>query len=213
MAIKGITPFLWYESQAEEAAKLYTSVFGNSRITHVSRYGDGGPAPKGTVMVVAFELAGQRFTALNGGPHYKLSEAFSLLVDCTASRPRSTSAVGRAGRRRRLQCVWLAEGPFRPVLANQLCGPARPDDRRPRQCRARDGRHDDDDEDRHPRARESRRLTKRRLILKMHMSLDGFAGRPDNDNRFIFAGSDDALTDWTVAGVSQAGLHIMGRET
>jgi predicted 3-demethylubiquinone-9 3-methyltransferase (glyoxalase superfamily) len=83
MTIKSITPFLWFDSQAEEAASFYVSLFPNSKITHTSRYGDAGPGPKGSVMVVAFELDGQRFTALNGGPAYQLSEAFSLLVDCT----------------------------------------------------------------------------------------------------------------------------------
>ena len=83
MAIKSITPFLWFDHQAAEAANLYVSLFPNSRITHVSRYGDAGPGPKGSVMVVAFELDGRRFTALNGGSYQKLSEAFSLLVDCT----------------------------------------------------------------------------------------------------------------------------------
>ena len=83
MAIKSITPFLWFDHQAEEAVNLYVSLFPNSRITHVSRYGDAGPGPKGSVMVVAFELDGRRFTALNGGSYQKLSEAFSLLVDCT----------------------------------------------------------------------------------------------------------------------------------
>ena len=83
MTIKSITPFLWFNSEAEEAANFYLSLFPDSRITHVSRYGDAGPGPKGSAMVVAFELNGRRFTALNGGPTYKLSEAFSLLVDCT----------------------------------------------------------------------------------------------------------------------------------
>ena len=83
MTIKSITPFLWFDTCAEEAANFYVSLFPNSRITHVSRYGDAGPGPKGSAMVVAFELDGRRFTALNGGPAHKLSEAFSLLVDCT----------------------------------------------------------------------------------------------------------------------------------
>jgi predicted 3-demethylubiquinone-9 3-methyltransferase (glyoxalase superfamily) len=83
MAVIGITPFLWFNSCAEEAANFYVSLFPNSKIAHISRYGDTGPGPKGSVMVVAFELMGQRFTALNGGPSQKLSEAFSLLVDCT----------------------------------------------------------------------------------------------------------------------------------
>jgi predicted 3-demethylubiquinone-9 3-methyltransferase (glyoxalase superfamily) len=83
MTITSITPFLWFDTQADDAANFYVSLFPNSKITHVSRYGDAGPGPKGSVMVVGFELNGQRFTALNGGPTYKLSEAFSLLVNCT----------------------------------------------------------------------------------------------------------------------------------
>src|SRR4051812_19839197 len=83
MTIKSITPFLWFDTQAEDAAKFYVSLFPNSKITDVSRYGDAGPGPKGGVMVVAFELMGQRVTAMNGGPNFKLDEAFSFLVDCT----------------------------------------------------------------------------------------------------------------------------------
>src|SRR5215467_10642572 len=77
-----ITPFLWYDTQAEEAAKFYVSVFPKSRILKTARYGDAGPGPKGSVMTVEFELAGQRVIALNGGPVYKLTEAFSLSIDC-----------------------------------------------------------------------------------------------------------------------------------
>ncbi len=77
-----ITPFLWFDNNAEEAAQFYTSIFKNSRIVKVSRYGDAGPGPKGSVMVVNFQLAGQEFTALNGGPQFKLSEAFSFVVNC-----------------------------------------------------------------------------------------------------------------------------------
>jgi len=83
MTITSITPFLWFNTEAEDAAKLYISLFPNSRIKQVSRYGDAGPGPKGSVMVVSFELAGLGLTALNGGPTYKLDEAFSLLVNCT----------------------------------------------------------------------------------------------------------------------------------
>ena len=83
MAIKSITPFLWFDTQAEGAANFYVSLFPASKITHVSRYGDAGPGPKGSVMVVAFELNGQRLTAMNGGPTFKLTEAFSLMVNCT----------------------------------------------------------------------------------------------------------------------------------
>jgi predicted 3-demethylubiquinone-9 3-methyltransferase (glyoxalase superfamily) len=77
-----ITPFLWFDNQAEAAAQFYTSIFKNSKILHVSRYGDAGPGPKGAVMVVNFQLAGQEFTALNGGPRFTFSEAFSFVVNC-----------------------------------------------------------------------------------------------------------------------------------
>jgi predicted 3-demethylubiquinone-9 3-methyltransferase (glyoxalase superfamily) len=73
---------LWFDHQAEEAARFYTSIFRNSKIGAVSRYGDSGPGPKGSVMVVAFELDGQPFTALNGGPMFKFTEAISLVVNC-----------------------------------------------------------------------------------------------------------------------------------
>jgi len=77
-----ISPFLWYDTQAEEAANLYTSIFPNSKILAVARYGDAGPGPKGSVMTVQFQLDGQEIIALNGGPIYKFTEAFSLSVDC-----------------------------------------------------------------------------------------------------------------------------------
>jgi predicted 3-demethylubiquinone-9 3-methyltransferase (glyoxalase superfamily) len=77
-----IVTYLWFDKEAEEAAKLYTSIFPDSRILEVTRYGDAGPGPKGTVMIVTFELAGQRFIALNGGPHFKFNESISLFVEC-----------------------------------------------------------------------------------------------------------------------------------
>src|SRR5687768_14075756 len=81
-----ITPCLWFDDQAEEAAKFYTSIFKNSKIVHVSRYGEAGKEvhgrPAGSVMVAAFELDGQAFTALNGGPVFKFNEAVSFQVDC-----------------------------------------------------------------------------------------------------------------------------------
>src|SRR2546427_560285 len=77
-----ITPFLWFDNNAEEAAQFYTSVFKNSNILSISRYGDAGPGPKGSVMVVSFQLEGQQFTALNGGPLFKFSAAFSFVVSC-----------------------------------------------------------------------------------------------------------------------------------
>jgi predicted 3-demethylubiquinone-9 3-methyltransferase (glyoxalase superfamily) len=77
-----ITPMLWFDNQAEEAANYYVSIFKNSKVTNVSRYGDTGPGPKGSVMVAEFELDGQKFTALNGGPRCKFTEAISLVVNC-----------------------------------------------------------------------------------------------------------------------------------
>ena len=105
-----ITPFLWFDREAEEAARFYTSIFADSKILAVSRYGEAGPGPKGSVMTVEFQLAGQRFLALNGGPHFKFTEAISLLVDCDTQEEvdglweRLTSGGGQEGR-----CGWLKD--------------------------------------------------------------------------------------------------------
>ena len=80
--MKNIYPCLWFDGKAEEAANFYVSIFKNSKITSVSRYGDAGPLPKGTVMVVTFELDGEKFMGLNGGPQFKFSEAVSFVVRC-----------------------------------------------------------------------------------------------------------------------------------
>lgn len=77
-----IAPFLWFDTEAEEAAELYTSIFPNSRILKLARYGDAGPGPAGSVMTVEFELDGLRVVALNGGPQYSFTEALSLQIDC-----------------------------------------------------------------------------------------------------------------------------------
>jgi predicted 3-demethylubiquinone-9 3-methyltransferase (glyoxalase superfamily) len=77
-----ITPFLWFDTEGEEAAKFYTSVFPNSKIVDVTRYGSAGPRPEGMVMTVSFELNGQRFVALNGGPEFTFNEAISFEVSC-----------------------------------------------------------------------------------------------------------------------------------
>jgi len=81
-----ITPFLWFANQAEEAANFYVSIFRNSKIETVHRYGDTGPGPKGTVMTVAFELDGQPFVALNGGPRFKFTEAISFVVNSASQQ-------------------------------------------------------------------------------------------------------------------------------
>lgn len=82
MKMQTITPFLWFDQQAEEAVKFYTSIFPNSAIRTVTRYGDAGPGPKGSIMTIAFELDGEQFVALNGGPHFKFTEAISFVVNC-----------------------------------------------------------------------------------------------------------------------------------
>src|SRR5215217_2873073 len=77
-----ITPFLWFDNNAEEAMNFYVSVFKNSKILNVARYGDAGPGPKGTVMTADFQLDGQEFVALNAGPRFKFTEAISFVVAC-----------------------------------------------------------------------------------------------------------------------------------
>lgn len=77
-----ITPFLWFDHQAEEAAHFYTSIFPNSKVVGITRYGEAGPGPKGTVMTATFQLDGQEFVALNGGPQFVFSPAISFFVNC-----------------------------------------------------------------------------------------------------------------------------------
>ena len=85
-SMQKISPFLWFDTQAEEAANFYTSLFKDSKILNVSRYGEAGPGPKGSAMTVAFQLAGLQFVALNGGPHFKFTEAISLVVNCDSQQ-------------------------------------------------------------------------------------------------------------------------------
>lgn len=104
-----IVTYLWFEKNAEEAAQHYTSIFKNSKILSVSRYGDAGPGPKGMAMVVNFQLDGQEFIALNGGPQFKFTEAISLLVNCETQTEvdelwRKLSAGGEES-----QCGWLKD--------------------------------------------------------------------------------------------------------
>ena len=82
MPIQKITPFLWFDHQAEEAAKFYASIFPNSKVSKVVRYSEAGPGPAGSAMTVQFQLEGQSFTALNGGPHFKFTQAISFVVHC-----------------------------------------------------------------------------------------------------------------------------------
>jgi predicted 3-demethylubiquinone-9 3-methyltransferase (glyoxalase superfamily) len=104
-----ITPNLWFDTQAEEAAHFYTSIFKNSRILNISYFGEAGPRPAGMVLTVSFELEGQEFTALNGGPEFKFTEAISLLVNCKDQEEvdelwTKLSAGGEEG-----PCGWLKD--------------------------------------------------------------------------------------------------------
>jgi predicted 3-demethylubiquinone-9 3-methyltransferase (glyoxalase superfamily) len=105
-----ITPFLWFDTQAEDAATLYTSVFKNSRIGRIARYGAAGPGPKGSVMTVEFQIEGKSFIALNGGPQFKFTEAISFVVGCETQEEidalwaQLTADGGKAS-----QCGWLKD--------------------------------------------------------------------------------------------------------
>jgi predicted 3-demethylubiquinone-9 3-methyltransferase (glyoxalase superfamily) len=108
-----ITPFLWFDNKAEEAAKFYVSIFKNSRIGNISRYGDAGAEvsgrPKGTVMVVTFQLDGQEFLALNGGPQFKFTEAISLVANCETQQEIDElwEKLSEGGAKN--QCGWLKD--------------------------------------------------------------------------------------------------------
>lgn len=104
-----ITPFLWFDNQAEEAANLYVSIFKNSKILTITRYGEGGPGPKGGVMTVVFQLDGQKFIALNGGPHFKFTEAISFSVECETQQEVDEywEKLSRGGQES--QCGWLKD--------------------------------------------------------------------------------------------------------
>jgi predicted 3-demethylubiquinone-9 3-methyltransferase (glyoxalase superfamily) len=105
-----IKTFLWYDANAEEAVKFYTSIFKNSKVLAVARYGEAGPGPKGSVMTIEFQLEGQRFIALNGGPHFRFTEAISLAVDCDTQKEidtlwsKLTAGGGQEG-----PCGWLKD--------------------------------------------------------------------------------------------------------
>ena len=105
-----ITTFLWFDNNAEEAANFYVSVFKNSRIVTTVRNGENGPGPKGSVLTIEFELDGQRFTGLNGGPRFKFTEAISLVVNCETQEEidyfwEKLSADGGE----QVECGWLKD--------------------------------------------------------------------------------------------------------
>jgi predicted 3-demethylubiquinone-9 3-methyltransferase (glyoxalase superfamily) len=110
-----ITPFLWFDTQAEEAAGFYIAIFKNSKVLTTARYSEeasrAAGRPAGSVMVVDFELDGQHFTALNGGPHFKFNEAISLVVHCRSQEEvdHYWSRLGEGGDERAQQCGWLKD--------------------------------------------------------------------------------------------------------
>ena len=107
--IQKISPFLWFDTQAEEAVNFYISIFEDSRVKTVTRYGDAGPGPAGSVMTISFELAGQEFVALNGGPIYKFTEAVSFVVNCETQEEidRMWAKLSEGGSD--IQCGWLKD--------------------------------------------------------------------------------------------------------
>jgi predicted 3-demethylubiquinone-9 3-methyltransferase (glyoxalase superfamily) len=115
MPVQRITPCLWFDNQGEEAAKFYTGIFRNSRIVNIARYGEAGREvhgrPPGSVMTVAFELDGQRFTALNGGPIFKFSEAISFQVDCETQEEVDYywDRLSEGGDEKAQQCGWVKD--------------------------------------------------------------------------------------------------------
>src|ERR1700687_5610903 len=104
-----ITPFLWFDDNAEEAMNFYVSIFKNSKVVRVTRYGEAGPGPKGKIMVTEFQLDGQKFVALNGGPRFKFTEAISLVVNCEtqAEVDEFWEKLSEGGEKSR--CGWLKD--------------------------------------------------------------------------------------------------------
>jgi len=104
-----ITPFLWFNGRAEEAMNFYTSIFKNSKVGTVTRYGDAGPGPKGSVMTANFELDGQPFVALNGGPEYSFTPAISFVVNCDTQQEIDEFWDKLSAGGREVQCGWLTD--------------------------------------------------------------------------------------------------------
>jgi predicted 3-demethylubiquinone-9 3-methyltransferase (glyoxalase superfamily) len=104
-----ITPFLWFDDQAEEAVNFYTSIFKNSKLVSITRYEEGAPGPKGTVMTVSFQLDGQEFTALNGGPVFNFTPAISFFVNCETQAEVDDlwEKLSQGGEKQ--QCGWLKD--------------------------------------------------------------------------------------------------------
>jgi predicted 3-demethylubiquinone-9 3-methyltransferase (glyoxalase superfamily) len=104
-----ISPFLWFDSEAEQAMNFYTGIFKNAKVLGVNRYGEGAPLPKGTLMTARFELEGLRFTALNGGPLYTFSQAISFVVDCETQEEVDHYWENLSAGGKQQQCGWLID--------------------------------------------------------------------------------------------------------
>ena len=104
-----ITPFLWFDANAEEAVAFYTSVFKDSKVLATSRYGEAGPGPKGSVMTMNFVLNGQEFIALNAGPHFQFNEAVSFVVDCETQQEVDYYWTKLTAGGKEVQCGWLKD--------------------------------------------------------------------------------------------------------
>ncbi len=104
-----ITPFLWFDGRAEEAMKFYVSVFKNSKAGRVVRYGEAGPGPKGTVMTAVFQLDGQEFIALNGGPQFRFSQAVSFVVNCKTQKELDELWEKLSSGGQQQMCGWLKD--------------------------------------------------------------------------------------------------------
>jgi len=104
-----ITPCLWFDGHAEEAARFYTSIFKDSKMLAVTRYGEAGPGPVGSVMTVSFQLQGQEFLALNGGPQFKFTEALSLIVNCETQQEVDQYWDKLTAGGTPVQCGWLKD--------------------------------------------------------------------------------------------------------
>jgi len=104
-----ITPFLWFDNKAEEAVNFYTSIFRNSKIVNITHYGEVGPGPKGSVMIVVFQLNGQEFIALNGGPAFKFNEAISLVVNCETQGEIDELWEKLSEGGEKVECGWLKD--------------------------------------------------------------------------------------------------------
>jgi predicted 3-demethylubiquinone-9 3-methyltransferase (glyoxalase superfamily) len=104
-----ITPFLWFDTQAADAAKFYTSIFRKSKLGRITRYGDGAPMPKGSVMTAPFKIEGMDFVALNGGPHYKITPAVSFVVNCATQKEVDYYWDKLVAGGEPVQCGWLTD--------------------------------------------------------------------------------------------------------